>query len=336
MGNDKVIRVIQYGMGSIGSKIVRELLRRKGYELVGAIDIAPEKAGKDVSEVAGLSEPLNLLVESDPTMVFNSTRADVVIQATGSHLPQIFSQLEEVVRSGLNVVSTSEELVYPFHRHPQLSSQLDQLARDKGVTVLGTGVNPGFVMDTLTLVLSSVCLEINRVRVERVIDVATRRYPFQKKVGAGMSPEQFPSAVDQGKIGHVGLPESLYLIAHGLGWTIEEIKEETKSILAETLLRTDYLEVSPGMVAGIDQLAQGMSGGKEVLTLRFQAFIGASNPHDTIEIEGNPSLQVTINGGIAGDAATVAMIINAIPRVVAAEPGLKTMVDLSLPHAALG
>ena len=336
MGNDKVIRVIQYGMGSIGSKIVRELLKKRGYQLVGAIDIAPEKAGKDVSEVAGLTEPLNLLVESDPARVLASTKADAVVQATGSHLPQIFSQLEEVVHRGINVVSTSEELVYPFRRHPELSSQLDQLARDRGVTVLGTGVNPGFVMDTLALVLSSVCLEVNRVRVERVIDVATRRYPFQKKVGAGLSPEEFPSAVAQRRIGHVGLHESLYLIAYGLGWTIEEIKEESKPILADTPLRTDYLEVSPGKVAGINQLAQGMSGGKEVLTLRFQAFIGAPKPHDTIEIEGTPPLQLSINGGIAGDAATVAMIINAIPRVVAAEPGLKTMVDLPLPHAALG
>ena len=335
MEKDRIIRVIQYGMGSIGSRIVRELVKKRGFELVGAIDIAPDKVGRDVSEVAGLPEPLNLLVESDPARVLTSTRADVVVHTTASHLPKIFSQLEEVVQRGINVVSTSEELIYPFLRHPELSSQLDKLAREKGATVLGTGVNPGFVMDTLALVLSSVCLEVNRVRVERVIDVATRRYPFQKKVGAGLSPEKFPSAVAQGRIGHVGLPESLYLIAHGLGWTIEEIEEETAPILAESPLRTDYIEVNPGMVAGIDQLAQGISGGREVLTLRFQAFIGAPKPHDTIEVEGTPPLQVTVNGGIAGDVATVAMVINSLPRVAAAESGLKTMIDLPLPHALL-
>jgi len=335
MEKDKVIRVIQYGVGSIGIKIVRELLKRSGFELVGAIDIAPEKAGRDVSELVGLSEPLSLLVESDPAKVFASTEADVVVHTTGSHLPQIFSQLEGALRRRVNVVSTSEELVYPYRRHPELSSKLDQLARDRGVTILGTGVNPGFVMDTLALVLSSVCLEVKRVRVERVIDVATRRYPFQRKVGAGMPPKKFSSMVDKGGIGHVGLPESLYLIANGLGWTIEEINEETTPITAKTHLRTEHIEVSPGMVAGINQVMRGMIGGKEVLTLRFQASIGASNPHDTIEIEGTPSLQVTIKGGIAGDAATVAMVINSIPRVIAAEPGLKTMLDLTLPHAAL-
>ena len=334
MEKNKVIRVIQYGMGSIGSKIVRELLKRSSFKLVGAIDIAPEIVGRDVSEVAGLSEPLNLLVESESAKVLTSTRADVVVHTTGSHLDQIFSQIEEVVRNGLNIVSTSEELVYPFRRHPELSAQLNQLAVDKGVTVLGTGVNPGFVMDTMALVLSSVCLEVNKVKVERVIDAATRRFPFQKKIGAGLSPEEFRSEVAQGRIGHVGLAESLYLIAHGLGWTIEEIKEEIAPILAETNLRTEYIEVSSGMVAGMGQLAQGLSGGREVLTLRFRAFIGAPKPHDTIEIEGNPSLKVTIDGGVAGDVATVAMVVNAIPRVLAAEPGLKTMADLPLPHAA--
>ena len=336
MEKNRVIRVIQYGMGSIGSKIVRELLKRSRFKLVGAIDIAPEIVGRDVSEVAGLSQPFNLPVESDPAKVLSSARANVVVHTTGSHLNRIFSQLEEVVRSGLNVVSTSEELVYPFQRHPELSTQLNQLAVDKGVTVLGTGINPGFVMDTMALVLSSVCVEVKRVKVERVIDAATRRFPFQKKIGAGLSPEEFRSKVAQGRIGHVGLLESLYLIAHGLGWTIEEVKEEIAPILAETNLRTKYIEVSSGIVAGMEQLAQGMSGGREVLTLHFRAFIGAPNPHDIIEIEGNPPLKVTIEGGVAGDVATVAMVVNAIPRVLAAEPGLKTMADLPLPHAALG
>ncbi len=329
-------RMVQYGCGPIGARVVSFALERAGIELVGAVDNAPEKAGRDLGDVAGLGRRLGVEVSGNAAGVLASTRPDVVVHTTGSKLEQVFGQLEEILRAGINVVSTCEELSYPYRRHPELSERLDALAREKGATVVATGINPGFLMDTWPLAMSAVCKEVQAVRVTRVQDASSRRVPFQEKIGAGLSPEEFQQRVDSGSFGHVGLPESIYMIADGLGWRIERIEETIAPVLLERTVRSDHITVPPGRAAGLAQTARGIGAGRDLVSMDFQAYLGAPESYDAVSITGIPDMQVRIEGGTQGDIGTVSIVLNAVPRVVAAPPGLLTMKDLPLVMCAAG
>ncbi len=309
------------------------VLRKEGMQIVGALDLDEEKIGKDLGEILNIPERLGVVVSDVPQTLFAGTSADVVVHTTGSRLVDVYPQIQEAVSAGLNVVSSAEELLLPGLRHPELAEELDQLAKARGVTVLGTGVNPGFVMDSLPLFLTSVCQQIKRIRVERVVDASTRRLPLQRKIGSGLTPGQFRERVNQGKLGHVGLVESLALIAHGLGWELDQIKETVDPVIAQADIETKYVKVSKGEVSGIKHIARGYRDGQEVITLDLRMYLGAEAPHDSIQIEGEPHLDLRINGGTAGDKATAAILVNCIPRVVESPPGLITMKDLPIPPA---
>jgi 2,4-diaminopentanoate dehydrogenase len=328
----KPIRVIQYGLGPIGCETTRAMLGKKGIEVVGAIDIDPEKVGRDVGELLGAGK-IGLTVTGDAESLFAKTRAQVVTHTTRSFLRDVYDQLEAAARAGLSVVSSTEELLYPQLRNPELSAKLDRVARRYGSTILGTGVNPGFVMDTLALVMTGVCRNVRRIRISRRVDAATRRMPLQRKVGAGMKPAEFRKLVRQGQLGHIGLLESLHLVAAGLGWTLSKVTEKIEPVLAEKCLVTKYFTVEPGEVCGIRHTAAGFSDSRRVIDLDLRMYIGAEEPADVIEIDGDPPLITQIPGGVAGDIATVAALVNAIPAVLGAEPGLKTVLDLPIPRA---
>jgi 4-hydroxy-tetrahydrodipicolinate reductase len=226
------------------------------------------------------------------------------------------------------VVSTCEELAYPFRKHPALSAQLDERARRNGVTLHGTGVNPGFVMDKLPLTLTSMCHQVQHVAVTRIVDAGKRRLPLQKKVGAGMSVHEFHEAVAAGRIKHHGLPESAALLAHCLGFQVEDISETIEPVIAKAPLKTEFLAVSRGQVAGVKQVCRARSNGEERVYLELQMYVGAKNPADTAVIKGVPDLTLTVPGGTHGDLATAAAVVNALPLVVAAPPGLRTVAEI--------
>jgi 4-hydroxy-tetrahydrodipicolinate reductase len=332
-GNMKQMRVLHYGVGWIGAEAARLVLNKDGMEIVAALDLDEEKIGKDLGEVLNIPERLGVAVKNNSRALLTKTEADIVVHTTGSRFEDVYPQIEEIVSAGLNVVSSAEELLMPDLYHPELATKLDRLAKAKGVTVLGTGVNPGFVMDALPLFLTSACQQIRKIKIERLVDASTRRLPLQRKIGAGLTPQQFREKVNQGKLGHVGLVESLAFIASGLGWELDQIKESVDPAIAETDLETHYVKVSNGQVTGIKHIARGYKDGQEVITLELQMYLGADDPHDSIQIEGEPNLDLRINGGTAGDTATAAMLVNCIPRVVESSPGLLTMKDLSLPYA---
>jgi 4-hydroxy-tetrahydrodipicolinate reductase len=328
----KPIRVVQYGLGPIGCATAKALLEKEGIDLVGAVDIAPDKVAKDLGEVLGM-EALGVKITDDPVALFSKTRTQVVAHTTGSFFKDTYSQLEQIAKAGVNIVSSTEELLYPWLRNPDLATKLDRIAKRDGSTILGTGVNPGFVMDTLALVLTGVCREVKSIKLTRLVDAATRRVPLQRKVGAGLKAEEFKKLVRQGKLGHVGLLESMYLVAAGLGWDLTRTCEKIEPVIAETRLQSQYFIVEPGDVCGLKHTAQGLCNGRKVLDFDLRLYLGATEPMDSIEIEGDPSLVLKIHGGVAGDVATVASLVNAVPRVLEAGPGLKTMLDLPIPRA---
>ncbi|CAA9562288.1 MAG: 2,4-diaminopentanoate dehydrogenase [uncultured Thermomicrobiales bacterium] len=322
------LRAISYGIGPIGAEIARVAAAREGIQLVGAVDIDPAKVGRDLGEVIGLGRSLGVPVVADARALFAEAGADVLLHTTGSSLLGVRAQLEGAIDAGLNVVSTCEELAFPAAQYPEVAAELDRRCRDRGVTTLGTGVNPGFVMDALALALSAVCQEVTAVRCRRVVDASGRREPLQRKIGSGLDREEFAELVATKQVRHVGLHESVAMVAAGLGWALDEVIEETRPMIAEERVTTDYFDVAPGRVTGVDQLGRGIVGGREAITLSLQMYLGAKEPRDEIRIEGTPGVDLVLRGGTHGDRATTAIVVNTARRVVEAPPGLITMKDL--------
>lgn len=324
----KKTKVFQIGLGDIGLTIIRILAEREDYELTGAADINPLLIGSDLNRLTDLPADREITIRSSITDLLANAKADVAILTTSSYMQQIAPQVLELVGSGLAVVSTCEELVYPWRGHHDQALQIDQAARDKGVAVLSTGVNPGFLMDFLPTIAARLSRRVVKVEVERVQDAGVRREAFQRKVGAGLTVTQFNDQVGTGRFGHAGLVASVELLATGLGWQLDSATDTIEPVVAEKPLHTESFTISPGQVAGVYQTGQGLVDGKEVIILRFRAAVGEPNPHDLIRINGSPPLELLFPGGIHGDIATGAIVVNAIPLVLQSPPGLRTMADL--------
>jgi 4-hydroxy-tetrahydrodipicolinate reductase len=317
------LTVAQYGIGPIGAEITRLLLSKQWVKLVAAVDVDPNKVGKDVGEVIGLGREVGVKVTPDL-----QAKPDVVCHSTGSRLRDVSSQLEELLQRGCHVVSTCEELSFPLD--VKIRETLTQTARANNVTLLGTGVNPGFVMDKLPLTITSVCQEISSVQIIRIQNASTRREPLQRKVGAGMTPDEFRAAVASGKIKHMGLRESLMLVGNGLGAEFEQVSDEViQPIIAEREIVTQYLRVAPGQVAGVHQTIDGK--GRINVSLELRMYVGAEDvAADRVIVRGTPDVEMEIKHGVHGDRATAAMVVNAIPRIVSARPGVLTMDDIPI------
>ena len=322
------VRAVIFGCGPIGCSVARYAAQRTDIELVGAIDIDESLAGRDLGEVAGVDSKLGVTVSADTDNVLSETRPDVVFLTTSSFMVMVYPQIEKCVRAGANVISTCEELSFPYRKSPQLAAETDRVAKAHSVTVLATGVNPGFLMDTWPLFMTGVCRQVERIRAVRVQDASPRRGPFQKKIGAGRTLEEFETLVASGTLKHVGLPESIAMIADGLGWELDDITESIKPVIATRQVKTDFVTVEPGQAAGVRQVGRGLRTGEELITLEFEAAVGGSESYDAVYITGTPNLEVVIKGGTHGDIATAAIAVNCIHRVVEARPGLLTMKDL--------
>ncbi|MCC7264476.1 MAG: dihydrodipicolinate reductase [Candidatus Latescibacteria bacterium] len=324
------LRIIQMGLGPIGQRLVQYLAQRPYLELVGAIDIDPAKQGQDVGLLSG-TRALGVEVSGDSEAVLRR-EAHAVVLTTGSSLPRILPQLEACLSAGKSVVSTCEELAYPFDDQPAIASRLDELAQRHGVAVLGTGVNPGFLMDALPIFLSSACQDVRAVEVQRHQDAAIRRLPFQRKIGAGLSPAEFDTQFRQGHIRHVGFAQSIRLIARSFGWTLDQVTESVEPVIAAVPTASSFIQVEKGQCAGLRQVGTGLAAGQARITLELEAYLGHPHPRDTVVIHGQPTLRSTVEGGVDGDIATCAMVINALPALLQARPGLRTMADIPLTH----
>lgn len=331
------VRVILFGIGAIGSRIATFALQKEGLEVVGAVEIAQDKVGKSLGEVLNLDTPVDVTVTDDPDTLFSKVKADVVIHSTVSYLKLAYPQIIKCVKAGVNVVSTCEELSYPYHKYPKLADEMDKLAKEHGVTVLGTGINPGYLMDTLPITLTGPCLDVKSVKVTRMMYSGNRRSSYQKKIGTGLTTEAFNQMITDGEMtGHVGLIESACMIAEALGWKLDDVVElPPEPVISEKETKTTYTTVRPGHVAGLRSVAHGVKGGKTVITLEFVSHTNVEKPYDAVTIDGTPSIHERIEGGVNGDIGTIAMIINSIPKVLNARPGLYTMKDFPLPSAAV-
>ena len=325
------IKVLHFGLGPIGAAIVKQVATRPGFKIVGAIDIDPAKVGRDLGDVVGLPKRIGVKISGDAAKALKAAKPDVVVLCTSSSVKKVLPQIETILKAKAAIVTTTEELSYPGYTHIRPAKQIHAMAKKAKVGVLGTGVNPGFAMDALPIALTAVCEKVERVSVNRVQDARIRRLPFQQKIGAGLTTEQFQKKVDDGSVRHVGLTESIAMIADSLGWTLDRITDDIQPKLATVTISSEFLAVDPGYVCGIIQDGVGFQKGEPVIRLHMEAFLGSPETYDSVEIEGSPKLSMKIAGGIHGDVATASIAVNMIPKVLNAPPGLHTMRDLPLP-----
>ena len=325
------IRVIHFGLGPIGSGVVRQVAVRPGLKIVGAVDIDPAKIGRDLGEVAGVGRRLKVKVSGDARKAIKASKPDVALLCTNSSLKKVLPQIESIVKLKVPIVSTTEELAYPSKAHMKYARAIHQMAKKYKVAILGTGVNPGFVMDALPIMLTGVCERVEAVHVDRIQDASIRRLPFQQKIGAGLTREQFQKKVDDASVRHVGLTESVSMIADALGWKLDRITDEIQPKIAAEPVASEFLAVDPGFVCGIVQDGIGYRDGKAVITLHMEAYLGAPESFDAVEITGSPALKMKMVGGVHGDVATASITVNSIPKILDVAPGLHTMRDMPLP-----
>jgi hypothetical protein len=329
-------KVIIYGCGVMGRNVAEALCDKKTFEIVGAVDIDPKLEGKDLGEILDKSRKLGVSVESDANSLFSRVDAHAVVLTTTSHLKSVLPQITQCAKAGLDVISTCEELSYPWKRSPELAQDIDTIARENGITVVGTGINPGYLMDSLPLILTAPCLRVDTIKVTRMMNSSRRRIPFQKKVGTSMTPEEFKINIEDGVItGHVGLLESINMIAAGLEWELDRAVElPPEPVIAQIPIETGLGTVDPGNVIGLKSVAFAEISDKKVITLEFYAYAGVKDEYDEVIIEGLPKIHEKIMGGVHGDIGTVAMTINTIPKAIEASAGIKIMKDIAAPSCA--
>ncbi|HFQ95468.1 MAG TPA: dihydrodipicolinate reductase [Anaerolineae bacterium] len=322
------IPVIHFGLGPIGQQIGRTAASEPRLVSVGAVDINPELQEFTLNQVCDADLP-DLPIVSSLAQV-QAPPGAVVLQATFSKLTQARDQLMEAIARGYNVVSTCEELVWPWEDHPDLARELDEAAKKAGVTLLGVGVNPGMIMDALPALLSRLTSDIESIHVARFVDVLERRIPLQEKNGLGKDPAWVQEQLDRGAIGHVGLKDSLYMLAAGLGWDLDVVAVESKPIVAKEAIESGLGWIEPGQCKGVRQEAQGLIAGEPRITMELVMEAGvAGGSRDETFITGDQTLHMKITG-VHGDKATAAIIVNQAIRVPAMPAGLQTMLSAPL------
>lgn len=332
----KRIKVAQFGLGPIGLEALKLAAAQPWLEIVGAVDKDPVKIGRPLTELAGLPALDGLMVAKDLEELFRETPPELILHTASSSATTALQQMRPALELGVSVASTCEELIFPALKAAQVAREYDALCRLTGARVVATGVNPGFVMDVLPICMTAVSRTVEKIEVTRVVDASTRRQPLQAKIGSGQAPEDFGAKLRDGRAGHAGLRESLALVAHAMGWQLDGLTEVGLPIVAQRTIRTAFFSVEAGQVCGIHQRAVGAQGGVERVVLDIRMYLDAQNPHDRIVVTGRPPLDVVVNGGVAGDDATVAALINVVPRLLASAPGLHLATDLPLPGWAGG
>ena len=325
------IKVIHIGLGPIGAGVLRQVAGRKGMAIVGAVDVDPAKIGRDAGEVCGSPRKLGVKITDDIARTIKATKPDVAVLCTSSSLKHVLPEFEAVLKLRVPIVSTTEELAYPTRANARVAKKIDALAKRSRVAVLGTGVNPGFLMDALPIMLTGVCESVQAIEVDRVQDARVRRLPFQKKIGAGDTRERFMDRVKDGSVRHVGLAESITMIADAMGWKLDRVTDDIQPKIAEKRVTSEFLTVEAGQVAGLIQDGVGYRKGEPIIKLHMEAYLGAPESYDAVRIAGKPPLSMKLAGGVHGDIATTSITVNSIPKVLAAPPGLRTMRDVALP-----
>lgn len=340
----KKIRVAIWGFGAMGSGMAEVLLTKKGVDIVGVCDIEKERVGKSIYDILEIQRGRRpqVIINSDIDEVVKKDECDIVLCATDSFVKNAFEKIKKILEKGINVISTAEEMAYPKAQNSELAKKLDKIAKKNGVAVLGTGINPGLMMDLLVLTLTGAMTEVKHVKVERVNSLSPFGKAVMEEQGVGLSKDEFLNKTNTGKLaGHVGFAESIEMITDGIGWKLDKpIEQSQEPIITAVFRRTKYVEVKNGDVAGCSMVGVGKIEGDSKIEMfhpqQIEPQLGGVKTGDYITLTGTPNINMSINPEVDGGIGTIAMCINMIPHVINAKPGLKTMLDLPVPRAIMG
>ncbi|MBN2225253.1 MAG: NADP-binding protein [Deltaproteobacteria bacterium] len=335
------VKVVVWGTGQMGTGIIKLVLQKTGMDLVGVISARKEREGMDVSGIIGRDKPIGLTVSADAGKLLAAVKPDVVLHATTSRVVDAAGEIETALNVSANVISIAEEMSFPRCGSPELSDEIEATAKKNKVSVLGTGINPGFVLDLLVIALTGVCFRVDSITARRVNDLSPYGPSVLRTQGVGITPEEFHKGVADGSVvGHFGFPESISMIARSLGWEIERIEQTREPIVSTVERTTPFVTVKPGLTAGCKHTGIGYMKGKPVITLIHPQQV---HPHmadvttgDYIEITGDPNVSFSGSPEIPGGVGTEALAVNMIPQIINAVPGLYTMADLPVPAAIMG
>ena len=336
------IKVIIWGFGAMGRGMAEMLLLKKGVEIVGVCDINPDYQNKDIQEIlnVNLDHP-KVEVTDNIDHLLNTQKADVVLLATDSFVKGAYDKIVKVISARMNCISTAEEMAYPKANQPKLANQIDQLAKAYGVTVLGTGINPGFIMDLLVVALSGTMVDVKHIEAKRVNSLSPFGPVVMHEQGVGITMDEYNFRVAENELaGHVGFKESVHMISDALGVKIDEFKQQMEPIVTQIDRKSKYGEAKAGTLAGINMTGQGLVSGNVFIDMihpqQIEPEMEGTQTGDYINLEGIPNIHMAINPEVDGGIGTIAMCVNMIPHVINAKPGLKTMIDLPVPRAILG
>lgn len=337
------IKVVIWGLGSMGSGIAKMVLSKKGFQIAGAIDMDPKKVGKKLYEVLGAepNEDNSCIVTKNADDVIKKGFAEVCLIATASYTKIVFPMIKKAAEAGMDVVTTAEEMSYPKALDPELSDKMDKIAKENHVSILGTGVNPGFIMDLVVIMLTGVCNTVDNLKVTRINDLGCFGKAVMDEQGIGMKPQEFKDGVKNNTVaGHIGFLQSFGMFEEAFNVKFNNVRQEKEPIITNVPRSTDIVSVKPGDVAGCRQLGYANLGDKVFVTMEHPQQIKPElenvNTGDYIKISGVPNLNLEIKPEIPGGIATIAICVNMIPLVMNSEPGLKTMLDLPVPRAIIG
>lgn len=337
------IKVVIWGFGAMGSGMAEMLLKKKGIEIVGVCDRNKARKGRDMYDVLGIDrgDRKPVIINENVEEVIKEGVADVALLATDSFTKNAFDKIKLCVERKINVISTAEEMAYPQAQEPELAKEMDKLAKENGVSILGTGINPGFVLDLLILALTGTCESVDHIKAARINDLSPFGRAVMVEQGVGLTVDDFNEGVKNGKVaGHVGFPESIKMITDGIGWNLEKVEETREPIVSNVDRETKYVEVKAGNVAGCRQCGDGYVDGEVKIEMEHpQQILPEKEGVDTgdyVWIKGTPDINLQIKPEIPGGIGTIAMCVNSIPHVINAHPGLKTMLDIPVPRAMMG
>lgn len=337
------LKVIIWGFGAMGSGMARMILKKKGIEVVGVLDMHPDKLGKDMYELLGVDRAGRppVIVKGRPEELLSPGCADIALCATDSFTKDAFPKLKLCLENKLNVISTAEEMSFPAAKNPELAAELDRLAKANGVSILGTGINPGLIMDLLVIVMTGCMMDVEHIEAKRVNSLSPFGPTVMHEQGVGFTKEAFEKAVADGSMaGHVGFDESVAMIASALGWKVERFEQQMKPIITNVDRKSPHGFAKAGDVAGVNMTGQGWVDGKVKIDMvhpqQIEPEMEGTYTGDYVTIKGTPPINLANKPEVEGGLGTIAMCVNMIPNVINAEPGLKTMIDLPVPRAVMG
>jgi 4-hydroxy-tetrahydrodipicolinate reductase len=323
--------------------MARMLLTKQGVDIVGVCDMHPQRMGRSIYEVLGVDRGARpeVIITGEIDKVLDEGCADICLVATDSYTEKAFPKLKLILEKKINVISTAEEMSYPQAQNPELAEELDRIARENGVTVLGTGINPGMIMDLLVVCLTGCMTDVTHIEAKRVNSLSPFGPAVMEEQGVGITVQEFEKGVKEGSLaGHVGFAESIRMIGDAIGWEVEKFDQQMKPIVTTVDRKSPYGFAAAGNVAGVNMTGQGYVGGEVKIDMihpqQIEPEMEGTSTGDYITIKGTPEVNMANKPEVEGGLGTIAMCVNMIPQVINAEPGLKTMVDLPVPRAIMG